>query len=188
MESYFPTKTANLRIPADWEVQTNWNHPTITSRAPQAHKVLTLQSQQAVRKWMRRMWFPDNPSMGCFFFFFYWGLTQLLCMLTANHHISHRELSTTTHPALPWWSHWLVRALAVSVNTHLKWQCHKCGGVRMTSSSCLTFFFVFFFKWLTVCKFIPPEEWQWFRHNLSEQNWTLNFTLAWCSGAPKSQP
>lgn len=68
-ESYFSTKTANLRIPADWEVQTNWNHPTITSRAPQAHKALTLQSQQAVRKWMRRMWFPDNPSMGFFGFF-----------------------------------------------------------------------------------------------------------------------
>lgn len=165
------------------EVQTytaQWNHPSITSRALQSHKVLLAfahlshNKQSRVRTWMRRMWFPDNPSIYLFFFFFNWGLTQFICLSAANHHISHRVLSATAHPALPWWSRWLVRALAVPVNTHLKWQCHKCG----------------VFEWPALpvlCVHLSPRFRQ-FMHNLSDQNWTLNFTLAWCSRALKSQP
>lgn len=49
-------------------------------------------------------------------------------------------------------------------------------GVGMTSSSCMTFLFKK--NWLT-CQLM---------HNLSEQNQTLTFPLAWCSGALKCQP
>lgn len=181
------------------EVQTytaQWNHPNITSRAPQSHKVLlefahlSHNKQSRVRTWMRRMWFPDNPSIYFIIFFFNWGLTQFVCLSAANHHISHRVLPATAHPALPWWSRWLVRALAVPVNTHLKWQCHKCGVFEWPALPVWLFFFFFLYTF-TVCTFIPSEEWQRFRqfmHNLSDQNWTLNFTLAWCSRALKSQP
>lgn len=70
------------------EVQTytaQWNHPSITSRAPQSYKVLlefahlSHNKQSRVRTWMRRMWFPDNPSIYFIIFF----LTEAWLSLSA---------------------------------------------------------------------------------------------------------